>query len=954
MVIIKKEGTFIEEVLSKNIADPNVYFVFSTDVALKSWIEWCVKHPERTGVKAVAIDRFIAWDKFKEHYVITEQKGKQAIPSILRKVFVYDLIAQNAALVSQNKEPLFKSIINPLYASQSYSFVDWISSNLPSLKNWYDRFTSYCQRTGAVPDDEDQDYITLYEKYSKFLGANMFEPAWETPSFEEESKRFILFYPEQLEDFEDYKEILQSVNCITAYMLSDEKNHPEVIKYSDSRKELRRTVLKIRNLINTSNGDIKYNDVALIVPNIAFIKPYIQRELEKYCIPYVIRTGDNIISNTAASIFNDFTECIDSNFSYDSVRSLLLNDYIPWKEKDLNLSLIKEGQRLHIVCNKGDDAINDEWIRTLKLLPQCERELRFYKKLKGSIKAIYNAKTFAEIKISWFTFKNDFLTDDEFSENANNILGQCISELESLISIEDDFIKPLNLVVSSPYRFYLSVLQKKSYRPQEEITGLNVFDYKLTACSAYKYNFIINASQKNLTVPYRPLSFINNKKRAALGIHDSDNASAAFIELYNKYNNNGGVTVFSYGENSFDGFSIPHNYLIEKQEQGEEYLDKEDFVLSEKKAFINRSFDNNTFSIKQQKQFQEWKSKSYSVTSSIKDSYSVSNQLRQKINEVLVDNRCNNSSDKSTKRITQSDMNAFFPCQRYWLLQNVLKLSSDDLESDLVNRYDAGNINHKALELLFAQLNKLPITQQDNTFGQDEEIIKELITKSVYNSIHDASMNFANSPLVIEMLEGFSIIFESILYGFLREFCRFDENGERFGGYEVYATEKKLEILSENSSFMYSGRIDCLLKNTEGEIIIVDYKNTLSKSIKDYYINEDTGDLSDYQCAMYVKMFNLNNPDNISEHMVFQSITNPQKYNFIIGDSKGKRTLEAYQPTLDLFTKKAMLFSDMIDKANLKPVKKNGFNSVDTYNNCSNCSYKTVCRTCYTVAGHNL
>ena len=169
MKVLVYEPSFVPNILKENLSDKNVYFVFPSDVVATSWSEWCVKNSEISGVKAVAVNRFVPWDKFKTNFIESREIGKTAIPSILRKVFVQHIIEQNKKS-NKNAKPLFKSIINPEFADNAESFSDWLATNLKSLKTWHKHFEEL-QKSGAKIDDED-NAITLFEKLS-YLSANM-------------------------------------------------------------------------------------------------------------------------------------------------------------------------------------------------------------------------------------------------------------------------------------------------------------------------------------------------------------------------------------------------------------------------------------------------------------------------------------------------------------------------------------------------------------------------------------------------------------------------------------------------------------------------------------------------------------------------------------------------------------------------------------------------------------
>ena len=280
----------LQEIFKQYLPDPSVIFVFSTDVVMNSWVDWCVCHEEESGVSAVPLERFVSWDKFKGEYVSASEPGKSAVPALLRKLFVQDLIRRNA------QAPFFKKIINPEFAQTAGSFTDWISKMLPSLQLWH---TLIAEHPEITRDDEDSDFEILYKEYAGFLAANnFFEPAWTIPDFSDSGKKILIIYPETLEDFADYIEVFDKCPANTLVtMPSEEPPHPLCIKYSDSRKELRMTILAIRKLV--ADGKAAWTDITLNVPDLETYRPYLERELTKYCVPFVIRAGFPLTSNCA-------------------------------------------------------------------------------------------------------------------------------------------------------------------------------------------------------------------------------------------------------------------------------------------------------------------------------------------------------------------------------------------------------------------------------------------------------------------------------------------------------------------------------------------------------------------------------------------------------------------------------------------------------------------------------
>ncbi|MGI0528853.1 PD-(D/E)XK nuclease family protein [Treponema socranskii] len=956
---IELEPARIADVLKENLGQEDVVFVFPTDVALVSWAEWCVKNPQASGVKAVALERFIAWDTFKEKYAVAKESGRHAVPAVLRKVFVRNLIEKNAAAVRSGK-PLFKSIIHPQFAAEADSFADWIAKNLPLLKTWYEKISRYASDHPEAADDEDEDYLTLYRRYVDFLGDEMFEPAWLVPDFTEERKKFIIFFPEQLEDFDEYEAVFAAFENIISYVLPEKEVHTsEVFVYPDARTELRRTALCIRDIVGKSGGELSYEDIALHVPELETYRPYIERELANYRIPFVVRSGVRFTVGSAGSIFEDIDECRKTDYSYDSVRRLVLDGRVPWKNKALNESLVREGNRLHCICNYGG---GDVWIESLGKSGRSERELELYKRLKKSIEAVTGAKSFEGLRTAWLMFKNEFLADDEFSVEANNILGRCIAELETLVAIEKDYIVPLDLKLRSPFSFFINELRSKTYRPQDALSGLSVFDYKVAACTAYPVNIVINCTQDALTVVRKPLGFLNTQKRRALGIRDSDAASTAFIRLYGKFNNTiGARSIFSCSERTFSGFAIPHTYFdiapAEKNHTPFDELDANDFILNEKKWFLSELDTPRALSDLQKAQYEHWKASSdFSVNAP--RAQSVDAGVKKTIDYVLKERRTphgSSSEDAFALKISQSDMRDFFPCPRKWIFKSVVKLREDSLDASLFEKYDQGNINHKILELLFKTFDTLPVTGEDGTFGERESDIRKLIKEKTGEAIRDKSFDFYQSPIALHVLEKQSDKFEKVIIDFLHEFCK-KEKG--FGGCRVVSTEALCEAWERGNRYKYFGKIDCVLSDDAGRIIIVDYKNTSLPSIASCRADETTGTLDNFQCAMYVTLWNLTDPVKVDK-MVFCSIKNAGESVAVIDDESAKKTPESYEPTLSVFERYASLFYERVENGNPEPLRSalrgdDALIAPDVYSDCMACDFKTICRTAYTVASHKL
>ena len=972
----------ISDILSEKLSNPNCIFVFPTDTVMNSWIDWIVLNPSKSGCDAVPFERFIAWDNFKGTYVAAEQAGKSVIPSILRKFFVSDLIARNAQKPVAER---LQVLINPAdeYAKNASSFEDWIAKIIPSLHFWKKRLDKNAADYGEF-DAEDKDYLYIYDEYSRFLNANnLFEPSWiEGTDISDKQTEFVIFYPELLEDFGDFEEIFEANENITLYTLPENLPSPKVYKYSDSRKELRQTMLRIIKLVNEGRAD--WSEIALSVPDIDTYRPYIDREFSLYEIPYVIKAGQPLTKNCAGRIFREIYDCHTSNFSFDSVRALLLDECVPWKEKykEQKEELIREGNRMRCICspdekdiwlqcftskksrldfakNNSDNEVKQELLKTE--IERYESLSKFYKSLKYCINDFFTQKDFTGIKNNWMIFKSKFLQDDSnFSVEANNIISRCIKELDELIRIENQY-KENELQIPSHYDFFLKLLDGKTYTPQTQSTGVNIFKYKLTAAANFKFQFVIDASQKNIELQNRRLSFLNSIKRAKLHLIEDDraqNATDVFIKLYAKKTE--GVEEdfvhFSFAEDSFAGFMISHSKLTEIEDVP--ILDDSDYILAERNYLSGKQSSLSKLTKTQKNEFKVWL-KTNKATNN--ESYKINEEIKKRIKSKY---------DEENSLLTISargDLENFFPCPRKWMLKRILKLHDDTLDTNLMQSFDMGNLNHKILELFMKEFidNKLPIYKNDdNNFYETTDAGQDNCTDTILNLIRQktdegikAPSDFRDSLLAIQTLESQKEkIINSITSCVKTLLSPYTDGG--FGGCTVINTEGKYKQTTKD--FNWFGQIDLLLQAPGNEFIIVDYKNTASAIPTKKNLKADENDiLNEFQMPLYYKLKGATDLDTFKEKIYGGFFFNIQdsKLSVVTQKDNDKASPDVFYDTLRVLDDYGALYTKTVAEEHFEPYtssdRKNKLN-VRPYEQCIKCPCKTICRTTYSTGGKKL
>ena len=985
---IKLPPEQIAGTLIKNLSNSDCIFIFSTDTVMNSWIEYLITHPELSGTDALPLERFIAWDNFKGKYLRAEESEKNTIPSILKKLFVLDLISKNA---EKPKEERFQVIINPddEYAAGATSFADWICRNLPSLHFWKKRMEENKADYGEL-DAEDKDYLKLYEEYKNFLDANnLYEPSWvENLDLGDKNTKFLLFYPELLEDYGDFTDIFSKCENITVTTMPEDIPNPKVYLYPDSRSELRQTMLRIIELVNSGKAD--WSEIALSIPNIDVYRPYIEREFSIYNIPYVIKSGVSLTKNNAGKIFREISDCYTKNFTFDSVRALILDECVPWKKEydSLRQNLVRVGNEMRCICSPDE---RDIWFRAFKSkinnlkdkeeINFYEELERFYGKLKHYVNSFFEENmTFEKINFAWQGFKSFFLEDDsQFSTEANNILSRCISELNAVIEIEEKY-KDCSLRIDSPFEFFLSEIDSKKYTPQQkEKTGVNIFAYKLSGPAYFKYQFVVDSSQKNLDIPYKRLTFLNATKRAKLRLIEDDKqlrASEVFIKLYARPQAVGESVephvTFSFAEETFSGFAIPHSCLT--ADKNPPLLDASDYILNEKNYILSPSDYSapEKLTPAQKLQFENWK-KTADCTE--KQKYKTNSKLKQNIETVLVTKRHKNPEAKENhlKITARGDLENFFPCPRKWLLKSVLKLHDDTLDTNLMQSYDMGNLNHKILELFISEFQekKLPVYDEaTDSFGDFQLELMPYVEKAILSP-----SAFRDSPLVIKALQDQKEKICRDMTGFikflLQPYAKPDENGDikAIGGIgDCTVKGCELTIHTPSEEFDYYGKIDCLLISPDNDWIIVDYKNTASSipAKKDITADEN-GVLRDFQMPLYFKLIGEETRHEISAgyfYAIKDHKATPAVDKYIVKKGEQTSSFEQFQPTMKVlekycqeFNQKTNPYASADSDLDFTPYSSNSEDdksNVIVYEHCIGCSFKGICRTTYTIGGKSI
>jgi len=562
----------VEATLLENIDKPSSFFVFPTDIAVSRWADRLLA---LRGGGTVAMEKFAAWDRFKESSIRSRVQDRQSIPSALRKMFASMLIQENAERCADGREPVFSELIREKWAQEAGSFAGWLAGILPHLALWLRQAArlpiaqiceSPAEQAAKGMSGEDRDLFSLARRYSQFLALHgLFEPAWETPPFDDTGKECFIFFAESLLDFEEYRELLEASDHVKIVQTGAEgagRQDHEVFFYANSRSEITEAALYIIALREGKN--VPWDAISVSLPDAQAYGPYVFREFDNRNIPYVSQAGKPLASYPAGQFFAAAAGCASADFSFSSAAALLLNRRLPWKSGGEIGELIdfgiknncisswtekSEGGRQGAGVNVWEDAFSHPFggIRP--------RARHFFGDLRRLAGAMRRAKSFAELRKCYFDFRERFFDMESCLEETDLVLSRCVSELVGLAEIEQSFP---GARVPDPCAFFTEHLEKVPYLAQQSASGVAILPYQTAAPAPFDCHIVIGASQENLRTVFSPLAFLSGSRRKKLGISDSD-VSQALVRLHRL--NSRLPAAFFCSEQTFAGYEIPHSAL---------------------------------------------------------------------------------------------------------------------------------------------------------------------------------------------------------------------------------------------------------------------------------------------------------------------------------------------------------------------------------------------------------
>ncbi len=808
------ESVSIGSVLKEKARNPKARFVFPSSVAADFWSRECLI---RGWAAAIEANRFLGWDRFRDSAFRPGDSSGRSADKHVRLLFASELLRRNA------EGPFLRALILPERADDWRPFAAGLARALPSL--WM--FLGQGQRRG---DPEAADYREVAHRYGAFLSEKgLAEPAWNRGAFDPGSGEWTIFFPELMEDFPDYEEALARNPSVSMRRIPGDAPIPPVEIHARMLDEIGTVLDDIRDFIEEDGAAI--DGVVITCPDLDALRPYLAREAKLRGVPLDFRSGAPLSYHPAGRIFGRIADLTGSGFPYESVRDLVMDSGLSWREGGAAADLLAFGARMTVArgWKEGGKDV-DAWEAAFREAGDSAGAgmKAFYRGMKANALAIARARDFKAIKGAWTVFSKSMLDPLSWKPEANRVIGRCVACLDALDAAQalggfDD--------IEGAYGIFVSALAEERYVGAISAGGARVYDYRVSAGIEASRHYVINASEGGVSVRAGELSFLREDLREGMGLVVRD-MSAAFLRAYARSGKRVSVSCSLEG---VDGAQMPHGSFELRMERDipERSSSDPNRALGDyfaRKARFPAILAPSTLRGLEYASRVSFKRPSTDWTSGDAERRGIEAAGRAAI-ESLSAGRDDGALVFSPSMIAQ-----YRRCPVSWLWESVLGAGKEPEGIAALDTKFIGSAYHKALQYLY---------EEGDVAGSGGVAAEDRIERALRSAA--SSMARRRGPLarVIIEMSGSDIVLV------LRKVAEAD--AALMPGAKVEAIEREASASFPELGIVIRGRLDRLMRASCGPII-VDYKSTGNLKRSDYapvVDGSDVKDLVDVQFPAY-------------------------------------------------------------------------------------------------------
>ena len=910
----------VESIITKMLGDDGSVFVFPSEVAARFWHRRSLELTERRAIRDA---RFLSWDRFKEEcFSLTREE--RPINGIGRTLFAATLLAENAAR-KPGEVPLLHAIVHPEFADNSGAFLKQLTGLLPQLAGLREALAAAEKAArGAVPIDPDfrRDLEFLAGRYGQFLSANgLFEPSGERIDISRLARSYQLFFPEIIEDYRTFAPWLDSPRVTVVAIPVPPA--ARMVRFPTAIQELRALCVDLADLLDAG---VRADEIAITAADLPRWEPHLRAEAALRGLPLDFRQGRPLSEYPAGRLFAAIGACDADCYSLESVKALLLDRAIPWRDGAGLQKLVRFGiehQCLRPFAEGG--ALRDPWRFHLERLGEHSL-LSLYSRLRRELSAVVGAPGFRELKARLLAFASARLDPSRWSEESGRVFEYC---LESLTDFVDTEAALTGVRAPSPFALWRAHLDERIYVQRSTLTGIPVYPYRVAAGIGPRHHFVVGASQTATRVEWPLFPFLREDERRSLGVIDrpfSDDFLTVFAQ-------SGGEVHLSYSREDFVGPQLAPGWFVSQGSvhdyEESERLSLRDGFVRERVAWTGSRDAERPLFPSQKRGIDH-----VAATAWVRRA---SDFTRSAVGDpVLVNQLLGQLTDEGERiRLSPTSLESFLACPFAYLFEKLLRVPRPREEAAFEDPLVVGTLMHQTLKVLFERIGAQDGRMLAGREGEHATWIDEAI-EEVFARWEGEGRLFL-PPIWRDLRGRLSEALASLLA----------LERERFSGFEVGELEESFVSDGPIEGVLLEGKID-RVSYRDGEALVVDYKKHRHPSLRE--IRGSVGERPvSFQIPFYVHL--LEKRGTPVGWAGYYDIDEGSYAPVMDARSGGGATgASARQLPLDrdeMAALRGRLEESVVEMA--MRLRAGAYQTGDAQKGCEACTLRSICRTRYTV-----
>ncbi len=804
-------------------------FVFTSEVVARSYLEACAR---RYPNQAIFSDSVISWDTFQEKFTPYPQDKVRAVFTD-RLLFVQQYFNTKDAN-SQTAMSKLKYYCDSNYECSKPAYMRSIAKALPNMCKAFDlkniaqgslKLSNAALQHAPEMCNDLNLLVPAYKAYLDQQGlyeTELYEPDFTKPATDGSlASNYTLVFPQTFSK----ASVLKALEVCKHVDLEPHQEDLKLKLFNNSLSEIRACLRKIYTLLTSG---ARPNDIAITCADYDAYKPYLDQEAQKRDITLTFNNAKPISSYTPGAFFCALERVKAENYSFSSMKDLLLDLRFPYKNRELLVSIIQKA----VDCKCKDGPLSN-WItkfNKIKKVPATAEAQRLAE-IETGIKSVVDCKDPLQLKENVMILVKDLFGEDEWTKRPEEndglkamnarIFGSCERELDNL-SVH------ANAVELGPdgdlFGLFVDILRDKSYRPNTGKNNINVYRYPADAGLAVKYHFTLGLTDSNTKVLLNPYPFL--PLDTAKTMEEVYFLEDSVLSLYGQVLE-GGFSWMSSAQEGFSGADVVPTIFL----KGER--------IEEVRAVEQDSFEQEVSVWEGKKELAE--GQALIITQKQKTCFESAYE-----SELDFSTETEFAPVAMPFRLSVSRVKEFETCPYRGYAYCKLALNNLDFEPNMDDAAQIGNLLHKALQRALKEAGRLDSIKTKRLQEIFNQVVDEYEkTSEATDSVHVAQIRNSYSEILVQVVDCFEQKEEKEKKRNLDNYTV-----EKLGGMDFIANEydKAPAITPEGTGLQFEGRMDCILQDGEGNLAVIDLKKDASKH---YGSSLDKVNL---QVAIYAKM----------------------------------------------------------------------------------------------------